>query len=54
MTKVILADPPNGWLYGFPAPLQENYRQQLKNAGYPEEDIDFAVKYSRFWESSDD
>jgi len=44
----LLVDPPNGWVYGFPAPLQEDYEQQLRNAGYPEKDIPVALKYSRY------
>ena len=43
-----LVDPPGGWLYGFPAPLEEDYEQQLRNAGYPEKDIPFALRYSRY------
>ena len=43
-----LVDPPSGWMYGFPAVLQEDYVQQLKDAGYPEEDIDLALKHSRY------
>jgi len=36
---MVLVDPPSGWMYGFPAPLQEDYEQQLKDAGYPEKNI---------------
>lgn len=43
----LLVDPPSGWMYGFPAPLQEDYVQQLRNAGYPERDIPLALKHSR-------
>ena len=45
---MILVDPPSGWMYGFPAPLQEDYEQQLKDAGYPEKDIPLALKNSRY------
>lgn len=45
---MILVDPPSGWMYGFPAPLQEDYEQQLKDAGYPEKDISLALKHSRY------
>jgi len=45
-----IVDPPSGWRYGFPAPLQEDYTKQLKDAGYPEKDIDMALKHSRYWE----
>ena len=49
MTKIV--DPPAGWLFGFPSPLQENYEVQLREAGYPEKDIPFALKHSRYWET---
>jgi hypothetical protein len=35
-------------MYGFPAPLEEDYEQQLRNAGYPEKDIPMALKHSRY------
>lgn len=44
----LLVDPPRGWVYGFPAPLQEDYEQQLRDVGYPEKDIPFALQYSRY------
>jgi len=44
----LIVDPPSGWMYGFPAPLQEDYEQQLRNAGYPEKDIPTALKHSRY------
>lgn len=44
----VLVDPPAGWAYGFPAVLQDDYVQQLKDAGYPEKDIPMALKHSRF------
>ena len=44
----IVVDPPEGWMYGFPAVLQDNYEQQLRDAGYPEKDIPLALKYSRY------
>lgn len=44
----LLVDPPSGWMYGFPAPLQEDYEQQLRDAGYPEWDIPLALKHSRY------
>ncbi len=46
---VTIVDPPSGWRYGFPAELQDDYRQQLKEAGYPETQIEFALKHSRYW-----
>lgn len=44
----LIVDPPSGWMYGFPAPLEEDYEQQLRNAGYPEKDIPMALKHSRY------
>ncbi len=44
----VLVDPPQGWMYGFPAPLKENYEQQLRDANYPEKDIPFAREHTRF------
>lgn len=44
----LLVDPPSGWAYGFPAPLQEDYVAQLRKAGYPEKDIPLALKHSRY------
>jgi len=44
----LLVDPPRGWAYGFPAPLEDDYEQQLRNAGYPEESIPLALKHSRY------
>lgn len=45
----LVVDPPFGWLYGFPALLEVDYRLQLKNAGYPEDKIEDAIKHSRYW-----
>jgi len=44
----LLVDPPNGWMYGFPAPLEDDYEAQLRKAGYPEKDISLALEYSRY------
>lgn len=44
-----MVDPPAGWLYGFPAPLEEDYEKQLINAGYPESGIPLALKHSQYW-----
>lgn len=44
----LIVDPPSGWMYGFPAPLQGDYAQQLRDAGYPERDIPLALKHSRY------
>lgn len=50
MAKTIV-DPPSGWKYGFPKELEEgkDYAELLKESGYPESQIEFAMKYSRFW-----
>ena len=44
----LIVDPPSGWMYGFPAPLEEDYEKQLRDAGYPEKDIPMAMKHSRY------
>lgn len=50
----LLVDPPTGWVYGFPAPLQEDYEAQLRKAGYPEKDIPLALKHSRYIRSREE
>jgi hypothetical protein len=47
-----LVDPPAGWRYGFPKLYDpdKGLEEMLREAKYPEEDIEFALKYSRFWE----
>ena len=49
-----IVDPPEGWRYGFPAPLKPDYTQQLLDAGYPVKDIKLALTYSRYWKEDDD
>lgn len=44
----LLVDPPSGWMYGFPAPLEDDYEAQLRKAGYPERDIPMALQHSRY------
>jgi hypothetical protein len=44
----LLVDPPSGWMYGFPAPLEDDYEGQLRRAGYPVQDIPMALRYSRY------
>lgn len=59
MQTVIIIDPPSGWRHGFPKPLPDDFREVgfnlrdwfLEN-NYPEEDIELALKYSRYWERS--
>lgn len=52
--KVVIYDPPSGWMYGFPreyhpetafTPLKET----LIKDGYPEKDAEMAAKHTRFW-----
>lgn len=48
-------DPPSGWKFGFPRilPKEVKTEAQLKKwlleVGYPEKDIELALKYSRYW-----
>lgn len=51
---VIIVDPPSGWMYGFPAPLEDDYEAQLKRHHYPTKDIPMALEWSRYWESDKD
>lgn len=51
--KQIMVDPPSGWMYGFPLPYDAKKDGDLgeffaKN-GYPKEEIDFALRHTRFW-----
>ena len=57
MAKVLIIDPPSGWMYGFPKPipkicLNSNIKMQkfLVENGYPDCLLDSAMKYSRYWE----
>lgn len=53
MKKLVkFIDPPSGWKYGFPKIVPEDVedlRQWLIDEGYPESDVDFAMKYCRHW-----
>ena len=49
MSKVLVCDPPNGWKYGFPKPVHEEYyllgddfdmERWLVSEGYPQTEID--------------
>ncbi len=54
MTTMI--DPPGGWRYGFPKPTPPegtDLRAWLLEHGYPEKDIDLALKHSRYWSVED-
>lgn len=52
----MVIDPPEGWKYGFPKSLPETYhlpdfnlKEWLLEQGYPEDMLDLALKYSRYW-----
>lgn len=54
-------DPPSGWRYGFPKIIPNDVIgdhtklcEWLIEEGYPTEDIDLAMKYSRQWSAPDD
>jgi len=47
-TGFTVVDPPRGWKYGFPAPLEKDYEAQLRKAGYPPDHIQYALKNSRY------
>jgi hypothetical protein len=48
-----MIDPPGGWRYGFPRALVlnsgETVREWLIRYGYPEDELEFAMKYLRSW-----
>lgn len=46
---MLIVDPPSGWKYGFPQPLELDYEAQLKRSSYPRQDVDFALRHSRYW-----
>jgi len=62
MKKVTIYDPPSGWKYGFPKKVPKSilegkngeFRQWLLDEGYPEKDIDFALKYGRRWQEEEE
>lgn len=47
---MVTVDPPEGWRYGFPKelPKGKDYAEFLRESGYPEKDIELALKYSRW------
>jgi hypothetical protein len=49
----LFVDPPSGWQYGFPLPYDSekdgDLGQFLVDKGYPAKDVDFALKYCRFY-----
>lgn len=56
MSKVTMIDPPAGWKYGFPKPLDKGENQTviewLLEQGYPQTEIDSCGDYfcCRYWE----
>ena len=63
MPKVLMIDPPSGWKYGFPKPVHEEFHtlgsdfdlaRWLIAEGYPKQDVELALKYSRYWEQEID
>lgn len=59
MSKITIIDPPSGWRYGFPRPVPQEVLGNDKlgpwliEKGYPEKDVELAIKWSRYWESDD-
>lgn len=55
MSKTIV-DVPSGWRYGFPKELPDGLKliDLLEESDYPEKDIEFALKYSRYWYEEDE
>ena len=57
MKKKVWIDPPMGWMYGFPAiwdEEKETYIEMLIRYGYPEDQVEFALGYSRMWTVNED
>lgn len=50
--KITIIDPPEGWRYGFPKklPKGKDPKELLREAGYPEKNIDFALTHCSMWE----
>ena len=57
--KVTMCDPVDGWRYGFPKPVHEEYhtlgedfdlKRWLVEEGYPEQLTKVGWFYCRFWE----
>lgn len=52
--KLYTYDPPSGWMYGFPKKVPQSVLEDpaklkvfLLESGYPEKDLDLALKYGR-------
>lgn len=55
----LIIDPPEGWMHGFPKVVPPDIIEHtellsawLVKNGYPEEHIELAIRYSRYWERS--
>lgn len=50
----MMIDPPSGWRYGFPRKYNRDKDGDLSefliHHGYPEDDVDFALRYIRSWD----
>lgn len=59
-TSKRMLDPPSGWLYGFPKRIPsyvstaKDMYEWLKEEGYPEHQITWAMQYCRMWDEQDD
>ncbi len=55
-----IIDPPSGWKYGFPKPIPEDRKKDVKafliEEGYPEEEIEKhgAYFFCRYWQEPDE
>lgn len=56
-------DPPSGWKYGFPKEIPSIvmksddpsvFRKWLITSGYPEKDVDFAMRNGKQWTEKED
>ena len=51
--QITYVDPPSGHKWNFPKPLPEpkpaDMRSWLVENGYPEREVDFALKHCRMW-----
>ena len=57
--KKLMVDPPEGWRYGFPKPVHEEFhtlgedfdlKKWFISEGYPKERVRLALQYSRYFE----
>jgi hypothetical protein len=61
MTQMVWVDPPEGWRYGFPKKVyvgtvknETLLRLWLAENKYPAKDIDLAVRFSRYWNDTNE